>query len=137
MNHIADNAGALLQVVATKIKAVEASKPEQEIEKEEEVVEVRAVPTSLKDMNKLLMAGVGGKKGSKGKGKKGAAKKAKKQVDKLKLTEKPKPVVVEEPSKPEVLGELCMLIYCVCREQRRKERTRLDNSQPVLAVHIG
>ena len=104
MNHIADNAGALLKVVANKIKAVEASKPEPEVEKEEEVVEVRAAPTSLKDMNKLLMAGAG-KKGGKGKGKKGAAKNKKKQPDKPKQVEKPKPVIVEEPAKPEVPGE--------------------------------
>lgn len=102
MNHIADNAGALLEVIPDKIREAAANKPEPEVEKEEEVVEVKAAPKSMADMNKLLLGG-GAKKGAKPK-KGGATKKAE---GKPKPADKPKnkSQVVEEAPKPVVEGK--------------------------------
>jgi RecG-like helicase len=60
MNHISDSASALIRVFENKLKSIEEIKEEEEeIEEVKVVGEIKTKPKKGKDMNKLLLGGLG------------------------------------------------------------------------------
>lgn len=108
MNHVSDSAGALMKVFENKMRAIQESQKEPEIEEEKDssVCEIKSKPKNQKDLNMLLLGGGGGKKKKK-------VTKGKNDTNKDKPTDTKPKHTSQSSSKPKI-------------EENKEERVKRD-----------